>query len=177
MIRINLLIKPPPLVRWRVVIRVGIAFLVLGMAGISAIGWISNLQKIEHQVAETKRLMADYDRVGAKLPEVRSKLEELQAQAAVVAHLGRNQRFSQSTVLEGILVTPPQVWVTNVEFVEGAVVITGEAQSFAGAMQYLASLRASPLLRGVDEKSLRTIETGATQFTFLAHTGGEVKKP
>ncbi|MFZ5825195.1 MAG: PilN domain-containing protein [Bacillota bacterium] len=177
MIRINLLIKPPPQVRWRVVIRIAVLFLVVAMAAISAIGWMSNLRKIERQVAETKRLMADYDRVGARLPEVRSKLEEIQAREAVVAEFGRNQRFSQSAVLQGILVTPPEVWVTNVAFADDTVVITGESRSFAGAMQYLALLRASPLLRGVDEKNLRTIETGATHFIFSARTGREVKKP
>lgn len=177
MIKINLLIKPPPLVRWRLMIQIGVAFLLLGMVGISAFGWISDLRKMERQVAETRKLMDEYARVGARLPEVQSEQEALQVQEAAVARLGRNQRFSQSAVLEGILVTTPEVWVTSIEFVEAEVIITGESASFPGAMQYLAALRASSLLQGVKEKSLRTIESGATHFTFSARTRGEVKQP
>lgn len=177
MIKINLLIKSPPLVRWRLMIRIGLAFLLLGILGISAFGWTAELRTMGHQVTETRKLMDDYARVAGRLPEVLTELEALQAQEAVVAQLGRNQRSSQAAVLEGVLVTPPAVWVTNVEFIEAEVVITGESTSFVGAMQYLAALRASSLLQGVTERSLRTIESGATHFTFAARRRGEVKQP
>lgn len=177
MININLLIKSPPPVRWRVVARIAVAFGLAGSVGIGGYLWLSDLQRLRHELTETKKLMADYARVADQMPVVQAELEERQNQSAAVAEFARNQRFSQAAVLEVILVTPAGVRLTNALFSGTEVAITGQARSSADAREYLAYLRSAPLMREVNERSLRTIDSGATSFTFSARIRGEVTQP
>ncbi|MFZ5817988.1 MAG: PilN domain-containing protein [Bacillota bacterium] len=177
MIKINLLIKPPPLVRWRVVLRIAALFGLAAIVGISASGALSGMRKLEREIAETKRLMADYQQVGSQLPDALERLAQVQGRRTVVEGLGRNQRFSQSAVLERVLVTPNGVRLVDLTAAGPDLVITGEATSFAGAMEYLAYLRSVPLIRSVSERSLRTIDSGATSFTFAARIREQEVKP
>lgn len=177
MIKINLVIKRPPLVRWRVVARIGAACGLLSVLGIAGYVWWADLLRLQHEVIETKRLAEDYSRVADQMDSLQAQLDKLEADRASVAQIARNQAFSQAAVLEAILITPADVTLTKTVFTGAEVRIMGQARSFAGAMQYLAYLRAAALLRGVEEESLTTAESGQTSFTFSARIREGVTRP
>jgi len=175
MININLIIKSPPLVRWRVVLWTGVAFAIVGMLGIAAIGWVTGLWALQSEVAGTKQLLEDYTRAAERLPAAQQQLADMKAKGDLLESLGRNQQFSQSAVARGLLQTPPGVAVTNLTFTEATVKVTGQALSFDAAMRYLDYLKGASTLMGVLEEDMRTSEAGETTFTYLVRIreGGE----
>ncbi len=177
MININLIIKPPPLVRWRTVLVIGVAFAILGLLGIAAIGWGSELRAAQQELSDTQALLADYTRVGNRLPEVQEALEVVQAERSLVEQIGRNQRFSQAAVLKILTVTPPEVALSQLTFSGTGVTITGRSRTFDGAMRYLNYLKAQSSLLGVLEENLITIDTGQTSFTYSVRIREEVEQP
>lgn len=177
MIKINLLIKRPPLVRWRVVLQIGVAFALLGIAGTVAFTGVAGYRKLAGEVAGTKRLLDDYQQVAGKLPALQKERATVQARQSALAKIERNQRFSQSDVLRQVGSTPTEVWLVNVDFSGTDVIISGEARTFAGAMQYLNYLRSASLLQGVTEQSLTATGSGIVSFTYAAHLLEGVTKP
>jgi Tfp pilus assembly protein PilN len=177
MIKINLLIKPPPLVRWRVVAQIAGAAGLIGVVGIAGYSAAASLRSKAIELAETQKLLAAYRQAAGRLAPAQAEVEQLQQMQAEYAKLQRNQLFSQSAVLRQIRVTPAGVALTEIAFSPSEVVIAGEAKQFAGAMQYLAYLRSVPLFSQVAEVTAQTDETGATDFTFKARFKGEVKQP
>lgn len=175
MIDINLLIKPPPRLRWSVVFRtVGAVVLIAGACFYAYIG-LSRLDRLRREEAALRALLAAYAERGASLASTQEAVRELESYLAAVAELGRNQRFSQADVLQAIGVLPEGVRLTRVTFADGAVTIGGVADRFAAANQYLLNLRALPLVAAVEEVSATKQADGLTEFTYRVRlrNGGE----
>lgn len=168
MIRINLIIKPRPLVRWRLALQIGGAIALLGVVSILSYSAWDGYRRQMAALAETRKLVADYTKVAGRMPALQEELDKLKAKQAGLAAIARNQRFSQSAVLRQIRSAPAGVTLESVTFAGSQVTITGEARTFAGAMQYLSYLRSAPLILGVREQSARVREDGVTTFTFVA---------
>lgn len=175
MININLLIKPPPRVRWQVVLLAGVAFTLLGVSTIVTISAWAGYQRLKVEVVEMTKLVAGYTEAAGRMTGLQAELERLQANQDGVAAIGRNQSFSQSAVLGQIRVTTAGVSLQSISSDGAYVTITGEAPSFAVAMEYLAHLRSASLVMGVREESVQVREDGGTSFTFIAQIRPEVE--
>lgn len=171
MIKINLMVKPPPRFVWRrAAVLAGAGGALLGaMAGMAI--WWAHYSRLEEERAFVALLESDYQKVFARAPSLKQQEEQVQAQQEVLARLGRNQApTGQAAVLGQILgAAGAQVSVTEVTVGDQRqITLSGDAASFGAAMEYMAALRAMPALEAVQERKLTAPATGRTTFTFAA---------
>lgn len=170
MIDINLLIKPPPGVRWWLVARtVAIVAAVMTSGFVTLLGLLQ-VRDLNAQIAEQQALAESYEALAHRLSHVEARLQAVQAAGAELAHISRNQRSSQAAILALVRPQAGEVWLTDVLFEAGesrTVTLVVRSRTFAAAMGYLTSLRGEPQFRTVAEVELTTDSTGDTFFTYL----------
>jgi|GEM_PF-2142459 len=179
MININLVIKPPPLVRWSRVL----LGLVLGTALMGSAYWLvfwrNNYQEVLGDKAQLEALQGEYTRALASAKQVSASEAEAQKQQTWLAQVGRNQgNSSQANLLRAVLLSAPtDVAVTELSVSkEHEVTITGQAANFDAAMRYLRTLQVLPVFSGVQERKLSSSAVPPTTFTFVATVVQEVKR-
>lgn len=177
MIDINLLIKPPPAVRWWFVARTVALVAALATAGVSTFTGLLELRSLEAAIAEQQALAATYQKVSRRLPELQARLRSAEQAGAELARIARNQRFSQAAVLELIRPDTAGVRLTEVLFEDAEVLVSGRSDSFAQAIGYLVGLRMREAFAAVVEVELATDSAGATAFTYLVRLREEVAGP
>lgn len=173
MIDINLIIKPPPAVRWWIVVRTVALVAGLAVAGVTTLTGLLDLRRLDAEIAEQQALAATYQKVSGRLPALQAQLRSAEQAGAELARIARNQRLSQAAVLELIRPATADVWLTDVLFQDADVLISGRSHSFAGAIAYLDGLRRQAQFRAVVEIELSTDSGGETAFTYLVHLGEE----
>lgn len=177
MIAINLLIKPPPAVRWWIVARTVALVAALAAAGISTLTGLLEMQRLEAATAEQQALAESYRQVSRRLPQVQARVRSAEQAVAELARIARNQESSQAAVLELLRPEAAGVWLTEVLFEEVEVRVSGLSDSFARAIGYLVELRAHPEFEAVAEIELTTDAAGETAFTYLVRLREEVAGP
>jgi len=177
MININLIIKPNPKLRWRVVLRTVLAVVLLVAVGAAGYGGWQRLERLRIERAAVERLLAAYKMEGKGLAETQAAVAEAEGFLAGVGAIGRNQEFSQAAALELLWQRPPSLRLTKVTFTGREAAVTGDAPTFAAANQYLLDLRARPPVEAVTEVAAERIATGETTFTYLVRFREEVGQP
>lgn len=174
MININLLIKPPPAVRWRFLARTVAITAALGIALVTTIDGWSEMHRLRMGIAEGQELVEAYQAVSRRLPELQTRLAAAEQAEAELARIGRNQRFSQAEVLAVVHVTPADLWLTDLAFDGRNLLVSGRSHSFASAIAYLNDLRGEARVAEVVEMELTTDAEGESAFTYLIRVQEEV---
>jgi Tfp pilus assembly protein PilN len=169
MININLIIKPPPKLRWRPVLAAVVAgAAIMGTVAYGLIWW-QEYRQLRADVAELAPLEADYQKRLSQSAKVKEQEDLLAKQEQRLADIARNQApHGQAAVLRAVFAAAPaDVAVTDVNIDrEQTLLLTGQAPSFEAAMAYLRALQALPGLTAVEERKLTTAVKGVTTFTF-----------
>mgnify|MGYP000368256189 CR=1 FL=1 len=174
MIDVNLLIKPPPVVRWWIVTRTVALVAALAVAGVSTFTGLQEMRLLEASTAEQQALAESFRKVSRRLPEAQARVRAAEKAAAELARIARNQASGQAAVLDLLRPHAGGVWLTEVLFEDAEVMVSGRSDSFAKANAYLLGLRTLQEFEAVAEVELTTTSGGETFFTYLVRLPEEV---
>lgn len=175
MIKVNLIIKPPPRFRWRVVAAAVGAAALLGGLVLGSVNWWVSYRLLGQEVANASGLLAQYRQAVKNADATAARAEAAKKGEGRLQAIRQGQTEPDSPAMKDVLATPSGVALTAVK-VEGQVVtVQGEATSFANAMGYLATLQTRPTLAEVAAQSAKKAENGLTTFTITAKMGQGVK--
>ncbi len=178
MIKINLMVKPPPRFVWqRAALLAAAGGALMGLLAGGAIWW-AQYETLSSERKDVAALEEEYTKLFAKAPALKEQEDAVRRQQEALAALGRNQApTGQASVIGQILAAaPPKVIVGQITVSkEGLVALSGEAPSFAAAIQYLTALRALPALESVQERKVTAAADGKSSFIFSGQVRREGK--
>ncbi len=173
MININLLIKPPPRLRPRVVLASVLGAMALVGLLLAGLQWYGQYTVARVELQGHRALLETYRRTLEQNAGVEAQAQRAEAAMQALDALGQSQRWQQSAILRLLLERPPGVTITEVRIEQGKQVqVTGQAATYAAAVSYLQHLRRSQRLQGVRADHLRADPAGLATFRITAAVRG-----
>ncbi|HEX6010632.1 MAG TPA: PilN domain-containing protein [Geminicoccaceae bacterium] len=143
-----------------------IFLLALSLAGVAAgVGWAGwEIYQRQERVAVQDRLVAELGQRLADVPELRRRLEAMQAQARFLAD-DRRSRPSPLLVLEALSrLLPDTVWLTEITLEDRELAVAGMAEDASTLI---------PLVEGAPEFEQVRFQAPSTRVTARSVDGGE----